>query len=193
MVVDPRVMEAFVPSELLEPVFPIEAAVSDPLALITTAPKKELFVPVMFTPPVPDVLFSAPFPLMLPDRVKELLALPLTIFRSVERSKLLPMMTLGRVKFPLCPAVSVAFTPVNSSVLPVIVNAGAVPLEVPEPTKLRAFSKKFPPMSLFDVAEDPTACVPLNVRVVSEALKGAVAPLQFVPVLHCAVPVDGKV
>lgn len=67
--VDPRVMEAFVPSELLEPVFPIEAAVSDPLALMTTAPEKLLFVPVIFTPPVPEVLLSPPLPLITPERV----------------------------------------------------------------------------------------------------------------------------
>ena len=59
--------------------------------------------------------------------------------------------------------------------------------------KLSVFSKKFPPMSLFDVAEVPTACVPLKVRAVSAALTGAVPPLQSVPALHCAVPVDGKV
>ena len=54
--------------------------------------------------------------MMVPDRGRELLASPLAIFRSVERSKLLPMVTLGRVKFPLFLAVSVAFTPINSGV-----------------------------------------------------------------------------
>ena len=180
----PRVMEAFVPSELFEPVFPMETAVSDPAALMATAPEKLLFVPVIFTPPVPEVLLRAPFPLMVPERVSVLLALPLLIFRSVDRSRLLPTVMVGRVKVPVGEVVSVALAPVNSSVFPVIVKAGAVPLELPEPTNMRLFSKKFPPMSLFDVAVVPTACVPLNVRPVSAALTGAVPPLQFVPALH---------
>jgi hypothetical protein len=50
-----------VPSKLLEPVFPIEAAASDPLAMITTAPEKELFVLVMFTPPVAEVVLAHRF------------------------------------------------------------------------------------------------------------------------------------
>lgn len=69
LLVAPRVIELFVPSELFAPVFPIVAAVSEPLALIKTAPEKLLFVPVILTPPVPEVLFNPPLPLINPERV----------------------------------------------------------------------------------------------------------------------------
>ena len=122
-------MEAFVPSELLEPVFPMETAVSDPDALITTAPEKLLFVPVIFTPPVPDVLFSPPLPLMVPDKIAVLLALGLLIVRLLERITLLLIVTLGRL-VPVWPNTNVgAVAPllVKASALPEMSRVGAVP------------------------------------------------------------------
>ena len=126
-------MEEFVPSELLEPVFPMETAVSEPAALITTAPEKLLFVPVIFTPPVPEVLFSPPLPLMVPDKIAVLLALGLLIVRLLERITLLLIVTLGRF-VPFWPNTNVGVVApllVKASALPEMRRVGAVPVAGP--------------------------------------------------------------
>lgn len=117
------------PSELLEPVFPMEAAVSDPDALITTAPEKLLFVPVIFTPPVPDVLFSPPLPLMVPDKIAVLLALGFDTVSALLRIMSLLMVIVGRdVPDWLNTKVgAVAPLLVKASALPEMSRVGAVP------------------------------------------------------------------
>ena len=174
----------FVPNALLELVFPMFATVMLPLVSVTP-PLKLLAVLLRTRVEVPVLLLSDPVPLMTPERVPVRLVASDTA-RLLVRTRLLEMLTTGlTVPVPVNASVG-GVTPllINSSALPVTLKVGAVPVAGPAPENSSLFNWNVPARSLFEVAVAPAVCVPLNVKVVVEALTGAVALPQLVPAFH---------